>query len=705
MASSPRFVSIRWKLWVPFLLVVLSVHWGLYGYFSLQFERQYNRDRQISLKSNLKTLDGVLTASYHKLLEVGHTILLMKPIVSTTSYQEFIHSVIKEKFPQFEAQGILDGAAVFDSQGRQVFSAGNIDMKSASGVLSALKNEHPVREMGCDKQCFRTIAIPLLNAGKVEGVLVLGRLMQDMVLDFKQLTAVEMGIAKKNLERQPDIEGWSLDFTQLTQRNRNIQILQALSHETEQISNEALYKLDVFDRHFEIYFTVPESVALTDTVWVLIADSTLRYQALQVLKYQLAAGLLISSLFLLFITFMSTLKTARRVIKVALFSKEQCLATERSAFSHIDTREKAVSFPDEIADIYRSIKRFGDKVALLYEREDEANQRIEKMANALRMEKEVVAHLMGRSENVIVTQSMDGVVLTINDVGKKVFSITKGEASSRFSDLFFAGEFNHKAVDQLNRLYMGLETLVCSDSQGLDLKGQLRYFLWIHSCLPDCPELRPIILSIGMDVTEKREAEKRLSWLVLHDPVTKVPNKQFFLQQLTEIMEECQRNQHSLAVLCCDVAGLHHSSQLVGIFEHSPELTADVAQRISNCLRGDDIVVRFDDELFMVVLKSVKNSSGVERVAQKIITAFSTPFDSCDGPSAIGINIGISIFPDQAVGVAEVVSRAEIAMHMSLDHGVNNYQYYRHPESGIKGSDSKEHGDERADSERHLLEG
>ncbi len=697
MVSSPRFVSIRWKLWVPFLFLVLSAHWGLYGYFSFQLERQYERDQQLSFKSNLKALDGVLTTSYHKLLEVGHTILLMKPVVSTTSYQEFIHSIIKEKFPYFEAQGILDGAAVFDTQGRKVFSAGNIDLQSNSGVHSALKNEQPVREILCDKQCVRTIAIPLLNSGEVEGVIVLGRLMQDMVLDFKQLTAVEIGIARKNLERQPDIEGWSLDFTQLTQRNRNIQILQALSQQTAQISNEILYQLDVFDRHYEVYFTVPESVALTDTVWVLITDGTLRYQALQVLKNQLAVGLLVSSIFLLMITFMSTLKTARRVTKVAQFSKEQCFAAERGGFPHIDAREQAFIFNDEIVDIYRSIRELSDKVGRLSERGDEANQRIENMASALRMEKEVVAHLVGRSENIIVTQSMDGAVLTINDVGKKIFNITKGEASPRFSDLFFAGEFNHKAIDRLNRLYMGLETLVCSDSQSLDLKGQLRDFLWIHSYLSECAERRPIILSIGMDVTEKRVAEKRLSWLVLHDPMTKVPNKQFFLQQLTEVVEECQKNQHSLAVLCCDVAGLHDSRQLVGISGHSPTLATDVAQRISNCLRSDDIVVRFADELFMVVLKSIKNSGSVERIAQKIITAFSAPFDSHDGAPAIDINIGISIFPDQASGGAELVSHAEIAMHLSRDCGVNNYQYYRHQESSFKNSDIKEYEDVRAD--------
>lgn len=694
MASSPRFISFRWKLWTPFLLVVLSVHWGLYSYFGQQFERQYERDQQVAFKSNLKALDGVLTTSYHKLLEVGQTILLMKKSVSNlpneVPYQQFIHSSIIDKFSQFEAQGILDGAAVFDVQGRQVFSVGDINIQSTSGVLSALKREHPVREMQCDQQCFRTIAIPLLNSGELEGVLVLGRFMQDVVLDFKQLTAVDIGIARTHLEKPTDIEAWSLDFTQLTQRNRNIQILQTLSQQVAQISNEVLYRADVFDRHYEVYFTIPESVALKDTLWVLITDGTVRFQALRSLKQQLGLGLIISSMFSLMIAFLSALNVARRLTKVTLLAKELSLSKEQgitikmSSGKHVDARNGTLLLHDEIADISFWVKGLGDKLDRLSESEHDANQRIESMANALRVEKEMVAHLVGNSKNIIVTQGMDGVVLTMNDVGKTLFDISRGEVLPSFSDIFFAGELNQKAVDGLNRIYIGLDSLVCSESQRLDLKGDLRHFSWIHSYIAECSEHRPIILSIGMDVTDKKVAERRLAWLVLHDPVTRIANKQFFLQQLPEVMEESLNNNHSLAVLCCDVKRLHDNCLLLDISGNDTALSTDVAERISNCLRSDDIVARFGDELFMVILKGVKTPSSVGGVAQKIITAFAAPFCSYESESIIDINIGISLFPDQAAGVAEIVSHAEIAMHMSRDLGVNRYQYYRLEKPAIK---------------------
>ncbi|SFG07521.1 cache domain-containing protein [Neptunomonas qingdaonensis] len=527
MNRSPRFISLRWKLWMPFLLAVLSIHVGLYSYVGRQIERQYELDQQVSFKSNLKALDGVLTTSYHKLLEVGQTILIMKQTASNLLYKDYIYSSISEKFPQLEAQGILDGAAVFDTQGQLVFSVGNIDIQSNSGVQPALKNERPIREMRCDNQCIRTIAIPLLNSGKVEGVLVLGRLMQDMVLDFKQLTAVDIGIARKNLENASDIDAWSLDFTQLTQRNKNMQILQTLSQQITNISNETLYRVDVFDRHYEIYFTVPASVAFTDTVWVLMIDGTIRYQAIRALKNQLAVGLIISSLFLLMIAFVCASKVARRLLNVTLFLKEQGFlkeqdlveeqglviekssAKEQCAGRLIDARQDPLFFQDEISEISLSVRDVSDMVEHLSEGEQKSSQCIESMAKALRLEKERVAHLVGNTQNVIVTQSTDGTVLTINDVGKKLFGITKEAALPKFVDLFFTSELNQQALDGITRLYMGLDNLVYLDSQSLDLKGQLRDFSWIHSYISACSEHRAIILSVGIDMTEKREAERK----------------------------------------------------------------------------------------------------------------------------------------------------------------------------------------------------
>ena len=132
-----------------------------------------------------------------------------------------------------------------------------------------------------------------------------------------------------------------------------------------------------------------------------------------------------------------------------------------------------------------------------------ADQKIDEIAQALRIEKARVVHLVGNSENIIVTQNCDGIVLTVNEVGQKLLGPSQTDVPHLFTDLFYSGEENQQAVDAINRIYTGLDQLVCSDSQKLDSQGQLHSLFWIHSYIDGCSEHRSVILSIGIEVTVK----------------------------------------------------------------------------------------------------------------------------------------------------------------------------------------------------------
>lgn len=414
---------------------------------------------------------------------------------------------------------------------------------------------------------------------------------------------------------------------------------------------------------------------------MLIADDTLRYEAMRALKHQLGVGLIISSLLLLVIAFMSALKVSRRLVNVTLVAKEHNLAKAQGSRTHIDIREESLLFHDEISEASHWLSNVSDKVERLSEGEHNTSQRIESIAKALRVEKERVAHLVGNSGSVMVTQGLDGGVLTVNDVGKKLFGISGKNYSRAFSDLFFAGELNQEARESINRLYMGLDNIVCSNSHSLDLHGQLRDFTWIHSFIDECSTHRPVILSIGMDMTIKRKAEKRLA---LYDSLTAVANEQFFLDKLPELMEDSLKNGSLLSVLCCGIVQLRDNLPLFDLSGRDAALSAAIIGRISSCLRGDDIVVRFGNELFIVVIKGLKTRMNGGDKARKIIQTFADPFFIEGVESVVGVNIGISVFPDQAVGVTEIVSNAEVAMFLSKKLGSNNYQYYGQEESASK---------------------
>jgi GGDEF domain-containing protein len=78
----------------------------------------------------------------------------------------------------------------------------------------------------------------------------------------------------------------------------------------------------------------------------------------------------------------------------------------------------------------------------------------------------------------------------------------------------------------------------------------------------------------------------------------------------------------------------------------------------------------------MVVLEGVKEVDSINLIAEKILNVFTEPFSLNNLKFYASINIGISVCPEHSTEVAELVSSAESAMHMSKMQGVNKYQYY-----------------------------
>jgi diguanylate cyclase (GGDEF)-like protein len=125
-----------------------------------------------------------------------------------------------------------------------------------------------------------------------------------------------------------------------------------------------------------------------------------------------------------------------------------------------------------------------------------------------------------------------------------------------------------------------------------------RDVVWFHSCLDDTDGER-LFLSVGLDVTDFREAERRLSLLVEHDSVTGLLNRRAFKRDL-----DMQLREHKQGVLVvCDIdefkavndSGGHEAGDIVlmEFARHIQGLTP--APSLAARLGGDDFALVFTD--------------------------------------------------------------------------------------------------------------
>jgi predicted signal transduction protein with EAL and GGDEF domain len=101
-----------------------------------------------------------------------------------------------------------------------------------------------------------------------------------------------------------------------------------------------------------------------------------------------------------------------------------------------------------------------------------------------------------------------------------------------------------------------------------------------------------------------------------------------------------------------------------------------VAKRLTECVRPGDTVARPGGDEFIIVLADVAHVDDVSRVAQKIIDAFSLPFEIGGRELFVTCSVGVTLYPFDDREIETLYRNADTAMYHAKDEGGNNFQFY-----------------------------
>ncbi len=156
----------------------------------------------------------------------------------------------------------------------------------------------------------------------------------------------------------------------------------------------------------------------------------------------------------------------------------------------------------------------------------------------------------------------------------------------------------------------------------------------------------------------KREAALRHS--ALHDPLTGLPNRSYFLQRLAQAIQLAYRQpQHLYAVLFIDLDNFKPVNDTLG-HEVGDLLLQHVARQIKSLLRKSDLVARLGGDEFAVLLDDIPDQDHAIVVTQRLQARLKQPFVIAKRKVFIGASIGITF---SSIG-------------------------YRHPEVALRDADS-----------------
>jgi diguanylate cyclase (GGDEF)-like protein len=172
-----------------------------------------------------------------------------------------------------------------------------------------------------------------------------------------------------------------------------------------------------------------------------------------------------------------------------------------------------------------------------------------------------------------------------------------------------------------------------------------------------------------------QEANAELQHMVLHDALTKLPNRLLLEDRIQQAAQEAQRNSTLCAVLFVDLDRFKAVNDSLGHFA-GDELLRAAAERLRSAVRMEDTVSRLGGDEFVILLRHVAIPDDAALVARKIVELMSQPVRFHASELRITCSIGISLYPLHGESAAELITRADAAMYHVKKSGRNAYRFF-----------------------------
>lgn len=209
--------------------------------------------------------------------------------------------------------------------------------------------------------------------------------------------------------------------------------------------------------------------------------------------------------------------------------------------------------------------------------------------------------------------------------------------------------------------------------------------IWLHGLFSSVHDETGGLLVevIVYDVSERARREQQTLFEAERDPLTHLFNRRAGKRRINEALEKAQAAGRCCALYLIDLDRFKPINDTYG-HEAGDIVLIEVAKRLRDCVRHDDIVIRWGGDEFVVLVMQGHGRFEAAPVAEKILAQLESDFDLGNGRhERVGASIGISQFPDRGASLDDLFDQADSAMYRAKESGGYGFVVHEHSGHGV----------------------
>jgi len=249
---------------------------------------------------------------------------------------------------------------------------------------------------------------------------------------------------------------------------------------------------------------------------------------------------------------------------------------------------------------------------------------------------------------------------TINTREHEMLGLAESEATAEaidWRDLIYPDDW--PAIDAALEHHLATDSAFYETT--LRMRHRAGHWIWVRSravVLEKNAAGRPIrIIGTHEDITERKETQRKLDLLARTDALTGVANRHHLDERLDEVMARARRASLPGALLRLDVDGFRAINESVGPAGGDAVLR-QFASRLRACVREIDVVARYADDEFVIVLEGLAGDQQARTVASEILVGMQLPFRIGNDDLTVSTSIGLTLFSGVGESADDVIRRA-----------------------------------------------